>query len=58
MSTIVENEVIEKGKRAKVASFTMNIKTTAEKNEALLAVANQLIADQAGIIEENKKDIT
>ena len=57
MSTIVENEVIEKGKRAKVASFTMNTKTTAEKNEALLAVADQLIADQAVIIEENKKDL-
>lgn len=57
MSTIVENEVIEKGKRAKVASFTMNTKTTAEKNEALLAVADQLIEDQAVIIEENKKDL-
>ena len=57
MSTIVENEVIEKGKRAKVASFTMNTKTTTEKNEALLAVADQLITDQAVIIEENKKDL-
>ncbi len=35
----------------------MNTKTTAEKNEALLAVADQLIADQAVIIEENKKDL-
>ena len=30
-----ENEVIEKGKRAKFASFETNMKTTAEKNEAL-----------------------
>ena len=57
MSTIVENEVIEKGKRAKVASFTMNTKTTAEKNEALLAVADQLIEDQVVIIAENEKDL-
>ncbi|MFF5994867.1 glutamate-5-semialdehyde dehydrogenase [Lysinibacillus sp. KU-BSD001] len=57
MSTIVENEVIEKGKRAKVASFTMNTKSTAEKNEALLAIADQLLEDQAIIIEENKKDL-
>lgn len=57
MSTIVENEVITKGKRAKTASFTMNTKTTAEKNAALLAIADQLVADQANIIAENEKDI-
>ena len=32
---INENEVIEKGKRAKIASYEMNMKTTVEKNEAL-----------------------
>lgn len=57
MSTIVENEVIEKGKRAKTASFVMNTKTTAEKNEALLAIADQLVADQRQIIAENEKDL-
>lgn len=57
MSTIVENEVIIKGKRAKTASFTMNTKTTAEKNAALLAIADQLVADQANIISENEKDL-
>ena len=57
MSTIVENEVIEKGKRAKIASFTMNTKTTAEKNGALLAIADQLMMDKEWIIEENAKDL-
>jgi glutamate-5-semialdehyde dehydrogenase len=57
MSTIVENEVIEKGKRAKAASFVMNTKTTAEKNEALLAIADQLVTDQRQIIAENEKDL-
>ncbi len=57
MSTIVENEVIEKGKRAKIASFTMNTKSTAEKNEALLAIADQLLLDKDGIIAENEKDL-
>ena len=57
MSTIVENEVIEKGKRAKKASFTMNTKSTAEKNEALLAIADQLVIDKEWIIEENAKDL-
>ncbi|MGM9950023.1 MAG: glutamate-5-semialdehyde dehydrogenase [Lysinibacillus sp.] len=57
MSTIVENEVIEKGKRAKKASFAMNTKSTADKNEALLAIADQLVMDKEWIIEENAKDL-
>lgn len=57
MSTLVENEVIVKGKLAKAASFIMNTKTTAEKNEALLAIANQLVADSSTIVEHNKIDL-
>ncbi len=57
MGTLTENEVILKGKRAKLASFTMNTKSTAEKNAALLAIAEQLLIDQDMIIEENKKDL-
>ena len=57
MSTLVENEVIVKGKLAKAASFIMNTKTTAEKNEALLAIANQLVADSSTIVEQNKIDL-
>ena len=57
MSTMIENEVMEKGKRAKAASFVMNTKTTAEKNAALLAIAEQLVIDQSYIIAENQKDL-
>ena len=57
MSTMIENEVMEKGKRAKAASFVMNTKTTAEKNAALLAIAEQLVVDQSYIIAENQKDL-
>lgn len=54
---IIENEVIAKGKRAKLASFETNMKTTAEKNEALLSIAEQLLQDTENIIVENQKDI-
>lgn len=57
MNTMIENEVMEKGKRAKAASFVMNTKTTAEKNAALLAIAEQLVVDQSYIIAENQKDL-
>ncbi|WP_332651254.1 glutamate-5-semialdehyde dehydrogenase [Lysinibacillus sp. 54212] len=56
-NTIIENEVISKGKRAKVASFHMNTKSTEQKNAALIAIADQLLLDKEGIIEENKKDL-
>lgn len=56
-NTIVENEVIVKGKRAKIASFHMNAKSTEEKNAALLAIADQLILDKESIIKENKNDL-
>ncbi|MER2000385.1 MAG: glutamate-5-semialdehyde dehydrogenase, partial [Lysinibacillus sp.] len=57
MSTLVENEVIVKGKLAKAASFVMNTKTTAQKNAALLAIADQLLVDSAEIVEQNKIDL-
>ncbi|MEG0472316.1 MAG: glutamate-5-semialdehyde dehydrogenase [Solibacillus sp.] len=52
-----ENEVTAKGQRAKLASFETNMKTTAEKNEALLSIADQLLEDIETIIVENQKDI-
>lgn len=55
--TITENEVIVKGKRAKIASFEMNIKSTAEKNAALVSIADQLLVDKQVIIAENAKDL-
>ena len=57
MSTLVENEVIVKGRLAKAASFIMNTKTTEEKNAALLSIADQLVADCEAIVEANKVDI-
>src|SRR3954452_12316137 len=55
--TVMENAVIVKGKRSKIASFEMNIKSTAEKNAALTSIAQQLITDQQQIITENAKDL-
>lgn len=55
--TIIENEVIVKGKRAKTASFEMNSKSTAEKNAALLSIADQLLVDKKAIISQNAKDL-
>ncbi len=52
-----ESEVQQKGKLAKNASYIMNLKTTLEKNEALIKIAEQLLLDQSIIIEENKKDL-
>ncbi|RFU64727.1 glutamate-5-semialdehyde dehydrogenase [Peribacillus glennii] len=51
------SEVIEKGKAAKLASFTMAGKTTEEKNEALGKIAEQLIKEQNRLLNENQKDI-
>jgi len=51
------SELITKGKAAKEASFKMIGKTTEEKNEALLKIAEQLKREQDYIIEENKKDL-
>lgn len=52
-----ESEVLKKGKSAKHASFNMNLKTTTEKNDALRKISEQLLIDQAIIIEENQKDL-
>lgn len=52
-----ENEVVQKGKRAKVASYETNIKTTKQKNEALLSIAHMLLEDEAQIIAANEKDL-
>ena len=52
-----QSEVQRKGKLAKSASSLLNIKTTAEKNDALLKIADQLIQDQEKIIKENAKDL-
>ncbi|WP_100012017.1 glutamate-5-semialdehyde dehydrogenase [Lentibacillus sediminis] len=51
-------EVQKKGKAAKKASFLLTGVTTEEKNAALNIIADQLVADQAAILEENAKDIS
>ncbi len=55
---IMESEVRLKGRLAKKASTILNIKTTDEKNHALLKIAEQLLKDQTEIIEANKKDLS
>lgn len=51
------SEVIQKGKAAKEASFKLTNITAEERNEALAYIAKQIIADQAHILAENKKDL-
>lgn len=58
MTKTISNEVIEKGKRAKTASYLTNTKTTAQKNVALRSIARQLLADMEILLMENNKDIT
>lgn len=54
---VVENEVIVKGKLAKAASYETNIKSTQEKNDALLSIAKVLLEDEAAIIKANEQDL-
>ncbi|WP_067724856.1 glutamate-5-semialdehyde dehydrogenase [Oceanobacillus damuensis] len=51
------SEVIQKGKAAKSASYLLTGVTTEEKNTALRFIAEQLIADQDIILQENGKDL-
>ncbi|MGM0874776.1 MAG: glutamate-5-semialdehyde dehydrogenase [Bacillota bacterium] len=51
------SEVLQKGKAAKEASFVMVDISTEEKNKALAKIADQLLLDQAFILEENQKDL-
>lgn len=51
------SEIVNKGKAAKEASYTLSVATTEEKNEALRLIADQITTDQAEIIEANKKDL-
>ncbi len=51
------NEVLAKGKKAKEIAGELVLKNTDQKNEALAAIANQLINETAYILEENNRDI-
>ena len=50
------NEVLAKGIKAKEVARELVLKST-EQNEALSAIADQLILETAYILEENKRDI-
>lgn len=51
------NEVLAKGKKAKEIARELVLKSTNQKNEALAAIADQLIVEVAYILEENKRDL-
>lgn len=46
-----------KGKAAKRASYQLVNATTAEKNESLLLIAEQIVTDQDAIIKANEQDL-
>ncbi|KGA97092.1 gamma-glutamyl phosphate reductase [Alkalihalobacillus alcalophilus ATCC 27647 = CGMCC 1.3604] len=50
------NELREKAKRAKELTTELGLKTTEEKNAALLSMAQQLVKEQSFILAENEKD--
>ncbi|MEV2695449.1 hypothetical protein ABNC64_00840 [Paenibacillus larvae] len=51
------SEVIQKAKLAKEASVIMATRTTEQKNEDLLRMADALEARKADIIEANAEDL-
>lgn len=51
------SEVMTKTKAAKATAVTLNKLTTSQKNEALLMMADALMADHAGIIAANEEDL-
>ncbi|WP_442601047.1 glutamate-5-semialdehyde dehydrogenase [Paenibacillus sp. KN14-4R] len=50
-------EVVEKAKLAKSAAPRLGLLTTAQKNDALLRMADILLANQASIIAANQEDL-
>ncbi|GAA0607849.1 gamma-glutamyl phosphate reductase [Virgibacillus siamensis] len=52
-----DNELIQKAAKAKTASTKLAKATTEQKNQALYAISEQLINEQAFILEENNKDL-
>ncbi|MDT0109143.1 glutamate-5-semialdehyde dehydrogenase [Listeria booriae] len=49
--------LVEMGKRAKVATLALSQAKTKQKNEALLALAERLVANTAVILAANEKDL-
>lgn len=57
MNMILE-ELTQKGKLAKTASYTLGILSTEEKNQALSAMAAALRENDSYLLEENAKDLS
>ena len=56
--TVLESlDLMQMGKRAKAAAAILAKKTTAEKNAALLAIADALEANTLSILEANQRDL-
>ena len=53
----IKNNIIEKAKRAKIASRKLAIASTGVKNNALLKIADSILNNCSKIISENLKDI-
>ena len=51
------SELIQKGKKAKIAASLLAKATTEQKNKALSTISEQLIKEQTFILEENNKDL-
>lgn len=51
------SEVVEKANLAKEASFALGVLSTAQKNDALVKMADGLLARQAEILEANAEDL-
>ncbi|MEH7382063.1 glutamate-5-semialdehyde dehydrogenase [Bacillus sp. JJ1533] len=51
------SELIEKAKKAKKAASILAKATTEQKNKALSVISEQLLKEQAYILEENQKDL-
>lgn len=58
MEGILVTEVLEKGKKARAASYQLMNVSTEQKNNAIDLLSKQLLIDQAHILAENKKDLT
>ncbi|QHS24591.1 glutamate-5-semialdehyde dehydrogenase [Virgibacillus sp. MSP4-1] len=52
------SELMQKAERAKNAAPLLAKATTEQKNKALQLISDQLIKEQAFLLEENKKDLT
>ncbi len=54
---VVMSELLEKAKKLRLASKTLSILSTEEKNEALAKMADRLLTEKELILTENAKDI-